>query len=50
MDTLHATKQKGLKSTRGNTCAQLFVTDMQHVHAVPMRKDSDALLAIKKNF
>ena len=36
MDTLFATK-KGGKSSRGNTCCQLFVTDKGFLHVVPMK-------------
>ena len=37
MDTFFGTK-KSKKSSRGNTCDQLFVTDKEYVHAVPMTK------------
>ena len=47
MDTFFATK-KGGKSSRGNTCCQLFVTDKGFVHLVPMRKKSDVLNALKQ--
>ena len=47
MDTFYATKKKGLKSTRGNTCCQLFVTDKGYIYVVPMRKESEVLLALK---
>ena len=47
MDTLFATK-KALKSSRGHTCAQLFVTDKGFVYVVPMKKESDVLHAIKQ--
>ena len=47
MDTFHTTKKKGLKSTRGNTYCQLFVTDKVHLCTLPMRKDSEVLLAMK---
>ena len=46
MDTLFATN-KSKKTTRGNTCAQLFVTDKGFVYVVPMTKETDMLLAIK---
>ena len=36
MDTLFATSKAG-KSSRGNTCAQLFVTDKGFVYLVPMK-------------
>ena len=35
MDTLFATK-KGGKSSRGNTCCQLFITDKGFLHVIPM--------------
>ena len=36
MDTFFATK-KAVKSSRGNTCCQLFVTDKGFVYFVPMK-------------
>ena len=47
MDTLFATS-KADKSSRGNTCAQLFVTDKGFVYIVPMTKESDVLQAVKQ--
>jgi hypothetical protein len=47
MDTFYAT-QKANKSTRGNTCCQLFVTDKGFVYVVPMKKEADVLQAIKQ--
>ena len=47
MDTLFATS-KANKSSRGNTCAQLFVTDRGFVYIVPMTKESDVLQAVKQ--
>ena len=47
MDTFFATK-KGGKSSRGNTCCQLFVTDKGFVYVVPMRRKSDVLAAVKQ--
>ena len=47
MDTFYATKKAG-KSTRGNTCCQLFVTDKGFVYVVPMKKESEILHAIKQ--
>ncbi len=47
MDTFFATKKAG-KSTRGHTCAQLFVTDKGFVHVVPMRSKGEVLAAIKQ--
>ena len=46
MDTFFSTK-KGGKSSRGNTCCQLFVTDKGLVYAVPMRNKSEVLQAVK---
>ena len=36
MDTFFSTK-KAKKSSRGNTCCQLFVTDKEFVCVVPMK-------------
>ena len=47
MDTLFATS-KSKKSSRGNNCAQLFVTDKGFVYIVPMTKESDVLQAVKQ--
>lgn len=47
MDTFFATK-KGGKSSRGNTCCQIFVTDKGFVYVVPMRSKKDVLLAVKQ--
>ena len=47
MDTFFATKNGG-KSSRGNTCCQLFVSDTGFVYVVPMRKKSDVLSAVKQ--
>ena len=44
-DTFFATS-KGGKSIRGNTCAQLFVTDSTFVHLYPMKKEAEVLMAI----
>lgn len=46
MDTFFATK-KGGKSSRGNTCCQLFVTDKGFIHVVPMKRKSQVLQAVK---
>ena len=46
MDTLFATK-KGGKSSCGNTCCQLFVTDKGFLHVVPMKRKSEVLMAVK---
>ena len=35
-------------SSRGNTCAQLFVTDKRYVYIVPMTKEADLLQALKQ--
>ncbi len=47
MDTFFATKKAG-KSTRGNTCCQLFVTDKGFVYVVPMKRKIEVLLAVKQ--
>ena len=47
MDTLFATSKAG-KSSRGNTCAQLFVSDKGFVYLVPMKSESQVLQAIKQ--
>lgn len=47
MDTFFATK-KVSKSTRGNTCCQLFVTDKGFVYAVPMKTKAEVLQAVKQ--
>ena len=47
MDTFFATRKKG-KSSRGNTCCQLFVTDKGFVYVVPMRRKSDVPHAIRQ--
>ena len=45
MDTLFATK-KGGKSSRGNTCCQLFVTDKGFLHVIPMKRKSEVFMAV----
>jgi hypothetical protein len=47
MDTLFATK-KGGKSSKGNTCCQLFVTDKGFVNVVTMKRKGEVLLAMKQ--
>lgn len=47
MDTFFA-KKKGGKSSRGNTCCQLFVTDKGFVYVVPMKSKSEVILALKQ--
>jgi hypothetical protein len=47
MDTFFATK-KAKKSSRGNACCQLFVTDKGFVYVVPMTKEADVLKAVKQ--
>ena len=47
MDTFFATSKAG-KSTRGNTCCQLFVTDKGFVYVVPMKTRRDVLSAFKQ--
>ena len=46
MDTFFATSKAG-KSSRGNTCCQLFVTDKGFVYVVPMKSKSEVLQAVK---
>jgi hypothetical protein len=46
MDTFYATKKAG-KSSRGNSCCQLFVTDKGFIYVVPMKKESEVLQAVK---
>ena len=47
MDTLFSTS-KAEKSTRGNTCCQLFVTDKGYLYIVPMESKSQVILAVKQ--
>jgi hypothetical protein len=47
MDTFFATS-KGGKSSRGNTCVQLFVTDKGFIYVVPMKRKGDVLQALKQ--
>ena len=47
MDTFFSTKKAG-KSTRCNTCCQLFVTDQGFIYVVPMKSRSDVLQALKQ--
>ena len=47
MDTFFATKKSG-KSSRQNTCCQLFVTDKGFVYVVPMKSKSEVLQAVKQ--
>ena len=44
---MFVTKQAKI-SSRGHTCAQLFVTDKGFVYAVPMKKESEVLQALKQ--
>ena len=46
MDTFFSTK-KGGKSSHGNTCCQLFVTDKGFMYVVPMCNKSKVLQAVK---
>lgn len=46
MDTFFATK-KARKSSRGNTCMQLFVSDKGFLFVVPMKSKADAPAALK---
>ncbi len=45
-DTLYATKR--VKSTRGNTCAQIFVSDKNFVALYPMRDMKSYIFALKE--
>ena len=47
MDTFFATS-KIQKSTRGNTCCQLFVSDKGFVYVVPMKSKSEVPQAVKQ--
>eukprot|EP00957_Ditylum_brightwellii_P114014 8693460-Ditylum_brightwellii.AAC.1 len=47
MDTFFAIKKAG-KSSQGNSCCQLFVTDKGFVHAIPMKTRLDVMLAVKE--
>ena len=47
MDTFFARK-KGGRSSCGNTCCQLFVTDKGFLYVVPMRSKSDVMNAVKQ--
>ena len=47
MDTFMET-QKGGKSSRGNTCCQLFVSDKGYLFAVPMRSRKEVFSAVKR--
>ena len=46
-DTFFATK-KGGKSSRGNTCCQLFVTDKGYLYVVPMQSKGQFLEALNQ--
>jgi hypothetical protein len=48
MDTFFATK-KSKRSTRGNTCCQLFVTNKGFVYVILLRADRDVLSAVKQS-
>lgn len=47
MDTFFATSKAG-RSTRGNTCCQLFVTDKGFVYVVPMKTRAEVMKAVKQ--
>jgi hypothetical protein len=47
MDTFFATKKAG-KSTRNNTCCQLFVTDKGFVYVAPLKSKANMLDAVKQ--
>ena len=36
------------KSLRGNTCAQIFVSDKDYVALYPMKKEAEYFLALKE--
>ena len=47
MDTFFATR-KGGKSSRGNTCCQLFVMEQGFLYVVPMKRKSEVMQAVKQ--
>ena len=47
MDTFF-TMSKGGKSSRGNMCCHLFITDKGFIYVVPMKRKSVVLLAVKQ--
>ena len=47
MDTFFVTRKCGT-SLQGNTCCQLFIMDMGFIYVVPMKQESEVLLAIKQ--
>ena len=47
IDTFFATS-KGGKSSHGNTCCQLFMTDKGFLYVVPMKRKSEVMLAVKQ--
>ena len=47
MDKFFANKKVG-KSSRNNTCCQLFVDDKGFVYVVPIKSNSKVLQAVKK--
>ena len=49
MDTFFA-DSKHTVSTRGNVCAQLFVSDFNFIHIVPMKRRKDLHHALKQMF
>ncbi len=52
MDTLLSTQDKKLagKTMRGNTCAQVFVSDFGFVYFVPMERRDEVYSSVKKLF
>jgi hypothetical protein len=56
MDTFFTSKPEkrgstgGTRSLRGFGCAQVFVTDFNHTHIVPMYKKSDVIYSVKHYF
>ena len=47
MDTMFATRKAG-KSTRKNSCCQLFATNKGFVYVVPMKKKLEVLYVVKQ--
>ena len=45
MDTVFVTT-KGGKSSRGNTCCQFFVTDIEYLYVVPMMRKGEVLQSV----
>lgn len=47
INTFFATRKAG-KSTKGNTCCHLFVTNKGFIHIVPMKSKAKVLQAVKQ--